>query len=235
MVFTDRSYRLYIASSQFLSFVQLLVPSPCSAHHCACHRLSSQIVILQSVQFHHCSSLLPVQLTTVPVIWSAHSLQFCNLFSFTTARPYSLFSSPLCLPSDQLTDCNSAICSVPTVLFPALCSAHHCACHLISSQFAILQSVQLHHCSSLLSAQLTTVTASCSAHSLQFCNLFSFTTALPYSLFSSPLCLPSVQHTIGYFVVCSSLLLLPVTFLLLSSSCQMAPLFTSSMPVLTFF
>jgi hypothetical protein len=64
----------YTASSQFLSFVQLLFPSPCSVHHCACHLFSSQIAILQSVQFHHCSSLLIVQLTTVPAICAAYRL-----------------------------------------------------------------------------------------------------------------------------------------------------------------
>ncbi len=127
------SAQLTVCNFAICSVTPLLVPTYCSAHHCASHLLSSQFV-------------------------------FCNLFSYTTARPCSLFSSPLCLLSAQLTDCNSAICSVSPLLVPNHCSAHHCACHLLSSQFVILQSVQFHHCSSLLSVQLTTVPAICSAH-----------------------------------------------------------------------
>ncbi len=133
-----------------------------------------------------CSSLLPVQLTTVPAICSAHSLQFCNLFSFTTARLYSLFSSPLWLQAAQLTACNSAVCSVSPLLVPTHCSAHHCASHLLSLQIVILQSVQSHHCSFL---------ALCSAHHC-FCHLLS----------SQIVILQSVQ-----FHHCSSLLSVQLT------------------------
>ncbi len=159
---------------------------------------------MQSVQFHHCSSLLTVLLTTMCLL--SAQLTVCNAEVYTV--------SPLLVPA---TNCRWFKPSVQlTIGYSVFWLAHFCSSLLPSSAQLIMPDCAFVHfintSSYLLLSSPMQFPIFCPAHQGKFLYFVHITNASSYILFSSPMQFIYIYTNANYVPLLSSPVQVPVFF-----------------------